>query len=81
MIINKTTIEFKEKTAENDNNQKYNKGILNNFKNILGDNYLLWILPIKSDNILNGYVYEIDENYKTIKSETKDESKIIISSS
>ena len=81
IIINKTTIEYKEKTAENDISLKYDQGVLKNFKDIFGENYLLWILPIKSANILEGYVYETNEVYTLDKREPKEESKIIISSS
>lgn len=81
IVINKTTIEYKEKTAENDNTQRYNRGILKNFQEIFGENYLLWLLPIQSDNILEGYAYNINGSYTPCKSETKEESKIVISSS
>jgi hypothetical protein len=79
IIINKTTIEYKEKTAENDISLKYDQGVLKNFKDIFGENYLLWIFPIQSANILEGYVYEINETYALDKREPKEESKIIIS--
>ena len=81
IIINKTTIEYKEKTAENDNSQRYDQGVLKNFQNIFGENYFLWLLPIQFENIIHGYSYEINESYKQAKSESIEESKIIISSS
>lgn len=52
-----TTIEFCEKRTKEDSNFKtspYHRGILGNFKTVLGANILLWFIPMcKLDKVLS----------------------------
>lgn len=62
---NITTIEYLEKYKKNakkiDENQ-YNLGVWNNFKSVLGNNMLLWIIPLNGDfKSLEGYEFKKKE--------------------
>ena len=41
----------------------------------------MWLLPIQSENIIDGYAYNVNESYKQTRSEPKEDSKIVITSS
>ncbi len=47
----------------------YDIGIINNFKQVLGLNYIEWFIPIRIKHNDNGINFEINENYNKIKEE------------
>jgi len=61
--MNKTTIELKEKSFDNNSYLKYNLGIFKNLQSVLGKNILIWWIPITEDSDLNGYAYDINGEY------------------
>ena len=63
ILMNKTTIEFKEKSFDNNSYLKYNLGIFKNLQSVLGKNILIWWIPITEDSDLNGYAYDINGEY------------------
>lgn len=78
VFINKSTIEIKEK-LDDKSSDKYDNGYLRNFKDVLGNNIFLWFIPIKKQEMIEGYAYEINQNYIYCPSE-RDESKNLNSS-
>ena len=74
IIVNKTTIEYKEKTNIINSNSKYNLGIFKNLQEVLGQNILLWMIPYTQYNQLNGYRYDINTEYNYDYFNKKEES-------
>ena len=65
-----TTIEHKEKLKDNEIKSYFDLGITRNVKEVLGDNCLLWFLPVNNVNKNDGYNYDIDaETYDKITRE------------
>jgi len=54
-----TTIEYKEK---NEGNNFYNLGLIQNLKEILGSNSLLWLFPIVNSSETSGYIFNYDKD-------------------
>jgi len=75
--MNKTTIEYKEKTFGKKSDQMYDNGIFQNFEDVFGKNYFLWFFPIKNEEILEGYSYTINETYLNSNSDVKEETHIL----
>lgn len=74
IILNKTTIEFKEKSLNNISSEKYNNGLFRNLQDVFGKNIFLWLLPFKSHYQLEGYAFDINEEFY-FSSHTKDKDE------
>lgn len=73
--MNKSTIEFKEKSIDTNSYLKYNLGIFKNLQEVLGKNILLWWIPYSEDNDLKGYAYEINDEFNYDYLNRKETSK------
>jgi len=62
MMENQTTI---ESMTNSTNNNIYNVGIKANIKQVLGENYFLWFLPIRNKNGLDGLTFPERVNDET----------------
>ncbi len=77
VVINKTTIEYKEKSYNNCTSEKYNMGIFHNLQDVFGKNILVWLLPIKNEYSLEGYAYNINVEYISSTKEKREEDLIL----
>ena len=71
-----STIEFKEKST-NENENFFDNNYLKNICDVMGNNVLLWFIPIHLGNIdYKGYEYRLnEEKYEEYKKRKKDELK------
>lgn len=73
--MNKTTIEFKEKSIDTNSYLKYDLGVFKNLQEVLGKNVLIWWIPIIEQSDLKGYAYDINQEYNFDYFKGKEESK------
>ena len=76
LIYNMSTIEFKEKST-NESENFFDNNYLKNICDVMGNNVLLWFIPIHLGNIdYKGYEYRLnEEKYEEYKKRKKDELK------
>ena len=45
---------------------------MKNLKDVLGNNFLIWAIPVKSENVLEGYSFDVKEEFKQIRFEKEE---------
>ena len=45
---------------------------MKNLKDVLGNNFLIWAIPVKSENVLEGYSFDVKEEFKSIRFEKEE---------
>ncbi len=58
---------------------KYDLGLFKNFQEVLGKNIILWFIPVSKEKILDGYSFEINDEF-IYTTAGKDESKNVYTS-